>query len=466
MPFEHDTFISPFSWRYGSQAMRQVWSEVHKRQLMRRVWAALASAQHQAGLISPQQLADIQRNVDHIDIQRSLEIEAEIHHDVMAELRTYAEQCNVGGGLLHLGATSADITDNVDVLRIRESLDRVVSQLESLLDLFARLIEEYASLPVMAFTHIQPAEPTTLGYRLASYGRELLEALRDLRRLRIGLRGKGFKGAVGTQASFETLLQDTGMAPAQMEAMAMDELDLPYFKIATQTYPRGQDYAVISALAGLAASLHKFALDVRIMQSPAVGEWSEHFAEKQVGSSAMHFKRNPINAENICSLARYVAALPSVAWDNASQTILERSLDDSANRRIYLPQGFLAVDEMLLRCQKLLDGLVINHAAIEANLRKYGPFAATERLLMALVKQGADRQQAHEWIRQISQNAWAAVQAGKENPLIDLLAKDAHIGQYLAPVEIRDLLSIQGHTGTAAQRAKDFAAQLRRESVS
>jgi len=457
MSFDHQTYISPFSWRYGSPAMRQIWSETHKRRLMRQVWVALAAAQHQAGLVSAEQLADLQSQADNVNIARSLEIEQETRHDVMAEIRTFAEQCPVGGGIIHWGATSADITDNVDVLRLRAAADLLAERLQALLLRLVERIEETAVLPTMAHTHIQPAEPTTLGYRFAVYAQDLLEDLIQLQNLRQSLRGKGLKGAVGTQAAYQELLHGTSMTSQEMEAIAMRLLDLPYFPIATQTYTRQQDLRVQQVLAGIAASLHKFALDFRILQSPPFGEWAEPFGRKQVGSSAMPFKRNPINMENICSLARQVAALPAVAWDNASQAILERSLDDSANRRIFQAEGFLAVDELLLRAERIVAEMVIDREAMARNMAVYGPFAATERVLMALVAAGASRQEAHEWIRAASLQAWAALRRGQENPLLALLLADGQIGRLLPSEQVRALMDASAHTGTAGERALAFA---------
>jgi adenylosuccinate lyase len=461
MEFTHHTFISPFTWRYGSEAMRQLWSEQHKRRLMRRVWLALAAAQHQAGLVTAVQLTDLQQHVNDVDIERALLIEQETRHDVMAEIRAFAEQCPVGGGIIHLGATSADITDNVDVLRLREAAVLLRNQLSELLLALADRIEETADLPTMAHTHIQPAEPTTLGYRFAVYAQDLLEDYKALGQLIVDLRGKGLKGAVGTQAAYDELLHNSPMSAAEMEAVAMQLLDLPYFPIATQTYTRQQDLRVQQVLAGIAASLHKFALDFRILQSPPFGEWAEPFGQKQVGSSAMPFKRNPINTENICSLARYVGALPTVAWENASQAILERSLDDSANRRIFQAEAFLATDEMLRRATRIVRQMVVDEAAIARNMATYGPFAATERVLMALVKAGASRQEAHEWIRECSLQAWAALRQGQSNPLADLLAAHGEIGRFLSEGEIRPLLDATAHTGTAASRARQLAQMVR-----
>ena len=461
MVFNHQTFISPFTWRYGSEPMRQIWSEQHKRRLMRRVWVALATAQQQAGLVTADQLADLRHHMDDIDIERAMVIEKETRHDVMAEIRTFAEQCSLGGGIIHLGATSADITDNVDVLRLREAAVLLSKQLVELLGALVERIEATADLPTMAHTHIQPAEPTTLGYRFAVYAQDLLEDYKALAQLILDLRGKGLKGAVGTQAAYDELLHGSGMGAAQMEKLAMQQLELPYFPIATQTYTRQQDLRVQQVLAGIAASLHKFALDFRILQSPPFGEWAEPFGQKQVGSSAMPFKRNPINTENICSLARYVASLPAVAWENASQAILERSLDDSANRRIFQAESFLATDELLRRATRIVQQMVVDEEAIARNMDTYGPFAATERLLMALAKAGASRQEAHEWIRECSLQAWATLRQGQPNPLVDLLVAHGEIGRFLREAEIRPLLNATAHTGTAAARARQMAQTIR-----
>jgi adenylosuccinate lyase len=242
----------------------------------------------------------------------------------------------------------------------------------------------------------------------------------------------------------------------------MQSLDLQVFPIATQTYPRSQDYRVLTVLAGLAASLHKFAFDLRLMQSQGFGELAESFGEKQVGSSAMPFKRNPVNAEKICSLARYVAALPAVAWENAAEALLERTLDDSANRRIIFPEAFLACDEILRTAVQIVRGLVVNPAACAENLDKYGPFAATERVLMALVRAGADRQQMHERLREHSLKAWSAVNLGRPNPLADFIASDPDLLRFLQPARLHELMRANDYIGTAVERADALVAQTRR----
>ncbi len=455
------TLDSPFATRYGSAAMRALWSDAHKRRLWRQLWVALAEAQAQAGLVSPEQVADLQAHAARLNTERALEIEREIGHDVMAEVRAFAEQCPVGGGIIHWGATSADITDNADVLRQREALALLRAQLVELLRAFAGQIDAHRALVCMAYTHLQPAEPTTLGYRLALYAQDLLEHLQALDQMSASLQGKGFKGAVGTAASYTEMLAGTGTSPAELDARVMEKVGLTPWLVTTQTYPRVQDYGLLTTLAGLAASLHKFAFDLRLLQSQGMGEVSEPFGEKQVGSSAMPFKRNPVNAEKICSLARHMAALPAVAWENAAEALLERTLDDSANRRAVLPEAFVACDEILITATKIVRGLVVNPAACEAQLEKFGPFAATERLLMSLVRAGADRQRMHERLRDHSLRAWKSLQAGRPNQLIDSIASDPELLRYLQPARLRELMQAGHYVGTAQERAEALLVKLR-----
>ena len=458
--YSHETFISPFTWRYGSTEMRELWSEISKRKLWRRIWVALASAQAKVGLVSQEQVDDLRAHQDDIDWARAQEIERELVHDLVSEIRAFAEKCPVGGGIIHLGATSMDVEDNADALRLRESMTLLRQRVVAVLAAFAPLIEAEAEAPLMAYTHLQPAEPTTLGYRLSQYAQDLLEDLESLDQATSRVRGKGFKGAVGTSASYAHLLEGRGVNPAEMERRIMAELDLPSFSVTTQTYPRKMDYQILCVLAGIAQSGYKFALDLRLLQSPLYGEMSEPFGRHRVGSSAMPFKRNPDRSETVCSLARYVAGLPRAAWDNAAHSALERTLDDSANRRVVLPEAFLAVDEILSRYQRFVAGLQIGRQAMARNLADYGPFAATEPLLMSLVKAGASRQEMHERIRDCSMAAWEAVQAGKPNPLFFLLASDAEIASYLDPAEVQAILKAGSGTGDAAQRARGMARRI------
>ena len=455
---DFDIYLSPFTWRYGSDEMRRLWSERNKRLLWRKIWVALAEVQAEYALVTAEQVTDLRVHADEIDISQALEIEVEIQHDLMAELQVFAGQCLTGGGILHLGATSADIEDNADALRLRQSLDLVLESLTALLRLFAQQIEKWAETPIIAFTHLQPAEPSTLGYRLALYAQDLLEDFRALRVIQQGIRGKGFKGAVGTGASYAELMGAEKLAA--FEKRLSEELDLPFYSIAAQTYPRKQDYTIVNALASLGASLYKFAFDLRILQSPPIGELAEPFGEKQVGSSAMPFKRNPIRAEKINSLGRYLAQLPRLAWDNAAHSLLERTLDDSANRRAFLPEAFLAADEMLRTAMGILAKLRVDEAAMTRNLGMYSPFAATERVLMALVKAGADRQAMHARLRTHALHAWQVVQDGRSNPLADLICEDAEFQSFLPKETLHGLMDCTSHLGNAPRRAKEMAKMV------
>lgn len=442
--------------------MRRIFSEIHYRALWRRIWVALAEAQAEYGLISQEELEDIKSKMgaENIDVERALEIEREIKHDLMAELRSYSELCPIGGGKLHWGATSADIEDNADIIRMREAMGIVIERLLDCLEALSGLISRYKDLPCLGWTHLQPAEPMTLGYRFANYAQDLMMDLGLIEYIMAEvLKGKGIKGAVGSSASFATILSGKGK-PKDMEGRAMDRLGIKSFPVSTQTYPRKVDFLVLSALSSIAQSAHKFGMDLRHFQSPAIGELQEPFSERQVGSSAMPFKRNPIKSERMCSLARYVSALPKVAWDNAACTIFERTLDDSANRRVILPEAFLAIDECLRLYSEILRGLVVNARAIEEDLRRFGPWAGLERVLMKLVERGMDRQEAHERLRAHSQGAWRAVMEGRGNPLPDLLKGDAEISKRLSPEEIEELLDAKGYVGDCAERCLDFLSHL------
>ena len=452
MEYDHSTYISPLTWRYGSEEMKVIFSEEHKRKLLRRVWIALARAEMKAGLVTEEQIRELEAHKDDIDIDRATEIENTIHHDLMAEIRTYAEQCPKAGGIIHLGATSMDALDNADAVRFKEAMDVIIKRLDDLIDAAALKAREYRDTPTMAFTHIQPAEITTIGYRIAQTLQDLWEDREEAVRLHDCLRGKGMKGAVGTAASYSVLLKGTGVSAGELERMVMEELGIKAFDAATQTYTRKQDLRIIALLSSVAATLHRFSLDLRILQSPPIGEFSEPFGKKQVGSSAMPFKRNPINSEKICSLARIVESPYQAAWMNASTSILERTLDDSANRRIFIPEAFIALDEMLITELKIIKGMNIHSTATERLMSDYGIFAATERLLMELGRRGADRQEMHEVIREESLAAWQSVQEGRGNPLKENLAADSRIREYLSASEIESLLDARDYTGDAALR--------------
>ena len=439
--------------------MKAIFSEAHKRRLLRRVWIALARAESEAGLVTADQVRELEEHKDDIDIDRASEIEKEIHHDLMAEIRTYAEQCPKAGGIIHLGATSMDALDNADAVRFKEAMALIAERTVTLAEALSDLVIRYKDQPTMAFTHIQPAEITTIGYRLAQTLQDINEDADEIIRVMEGMRGKGMKGAVGTAASYKELLKGTGISAMELERAVMDELGIKAYDAATQVYSRKQDLRIIASLSSLASTLHKFSLDLRILQSPPIGEVSEPFGRKQVGSSAMPFKRNPINNEKIDSLARIVESAYQSAWNNSSLMMLERTLDDSANRRIFIPEAFIALDEMLITATKIVKGMNFHEAATRRLMEDYGIFAATERLLMELGRRGADRQEMHETIREESLKAWQEVQEGRPNTLRENLMTDSKILSFMSAEEIGFLLDASAYTGDASERAAIVASQ-------
>jgi len=455
-------YLSPFTWRYGSDEMRQIFSEENKYKIWRKIWVALARAQNKAGLVSKEELDDLENQQGNIDIQAILENEKETKHDVVAAIHEFARKAKIGGGKIHLGATSMDIVDNTDAIRIKDGLEIIEQKAIALLSLFSQKIEQYKDLTCIGYTHLQPAEPTTVGYRLSVYAQDLLTDYRFLQFVQSQIKAKGMKGAVGTQAGYASVLEGKNITPEILEKDVMQELGIEAVLISTQVYPRKFDFLTLSVLNSIASTLSKFAADLRILQSPSIGEWSEPFGENQVGSSAMPFKKNPINSEKICSLARLVSSFPDVALENASLSYLERTLDDSANKRIIIPEAFLAVDEILRTSEKLVNGLIINEKKITFNLSQYAPFAATEAILVEAVKNGANRQEMHEILKNISLIAWKEVQEGKINPMSGLLTGNEDIKKYVSEEKIRVFLNVNQHIGTAPERARQLVSEIKK----
>jgi adenylosuccinate lyase len=458
---DQTTYASPFSWRYGRAELRELFSETQRRRLWRAVWVALARSQARSGLLTAAELDDIAAHAHEIDIDAAHAIEREIGHDLMAEIRVFASQARVGGGKIHLGATSMDVEDTVETYRLRQALALLGESLHALLGAFAARLEQYAPLVCMGYTHLQPAEPTTVGYRLAIYAQDLLIDETQLRGAYAALTAKGIRGAVGTSASYERLLRGSGRSARDQEEEILAEFDLSARDVSTQTYPRKLDYLVLTSLAGLGASLSKFAADMRILASPGFGELFEPFGAKQVGSSAMPFKRNPVMSERIDSLARLLVGYADTAWQNAATNYLERTLDDSANRRTILPEAFLCTDEILTLARKIVEGLRVDERRIAANLQAYGPFAGSEAVLLEAVKAGGDRQELHESIRAAAMRAFDVIASGGENPLAALLAADERLNRYLTPPEIHFLLDPTGHIGDAPERTLALAARIK-----
>jgi len=455
------SYASPFAWRYGRPELRELFSEHERRKLWRAVWIALAESQAKSGLVTPEELADLRAHGEDIDLEAALAIEREIGHDLMAEIRVYASQATVGGGKIHLGATSMDIEDTVETFRLRLGLRLLLASLDALLAAFVPQIERYADLVCMGYTHLQPAEPTTVGYRLAIYAQDVLMDRAALVFAGTQLTAKGIRGAVGTSASYTRLLAGGARTAEEQEADVLGAFELEARDVATQTYPRKLDYTLLSQLAGLGASLSKFAGDVRIQSSPGFGEMFEPFGAKQVGSSAMPFKRNPVMSERICSLARLLPGFADVAWQNAATNFLERTLDDSANRRTILPEAILCTDEILSLARKVVEGLRIDERKISENLRTYGPFAGSEAVLMEAARAGGNRQELHEALRENAMTAYAALERGETNPLSQLLSDDERIVRYMDPAEVRSQLDPSTHVGDAPVRARRLAQRIR-----
>ena len=454
----YDSYQSPFSWRYGSVKMRQIFSEVNKRKTWRKVWAALARAQNQMGLVSKAELEDIVKNQNNIDIDSAHKIDHDLKHDLMAEVMTYAAQAKIGGGKIHLGATSQDIEDNADAINFKAALEIIEKQLKNLLSNWAKKIDANKNLVCMAYTHLQPAEPTTLGYRFSYYAQDLLMDLELLNYVKKQIKGKGMKGAVGNSASYVSLL---GKKAQKLEEYVLTDLGIEAFDITGQVYPRKLDFLVLTLLSSIAQSLNKFAFDMRILQSSPFGELAEPFGEKQVGSSAMPFKRNPQNSERICSLARYIATLSRVAWDNAANSLLERTLDDSASRRLVIPDSFLALDEILTITSSIVKDLVINNKNIEKNLAQFGPFSALEAILLKSTKNGASRQEMHEILRLHSMKVYDEMLKTGENNLFKNLKQDKKILKYLKATEIENLSNYKTHIGYAPKKAAETVQKIR-----
>jgi len=456
---DFSNYLSPFSWRYASPEMRKIFSEENKYKIWRKIWVEMAGIQRDKGLVSGEEFEDLEKNQNNIDIERILEIEKETRHDVVAAIKEFSEKAKVGGRKIHLGATSMDIVDNADSIRAKEALEIIEKKLVELLRAFKEKIEKYKEFACIGYTHLQPAEPTTLGYRFSMYAQDLVWDLKLLRILKEKLRSKGFKGAVGTGASYAKLFGEEGAL--EFESKLMEKLGIDAVTIAVQTTPRKMDFFISSVLSSIAQSLYKFAFDLRVLQSPNFGELAEPFSKNQVGSSAMPHKRNPVKSEQICSLARLVLSLSNVSSENASLTLLERTLDDSANRRIYMPEMFLSVEEMLGSAVKIVSELAVNEARIQENLERYAPFALTEEIIIESVKKGADRQEMHEILRNISMEAWSLVSVGEENPMIELLGKSEEVLKYIEKEEIKNMLSPEKHLGTAAIRTKKLLQEIK-----
>ena len=453
----HDRYENPLNTRYASAEMSGLWSDQRRFSLWRQLWVWLAEAEAELGLsITPAQIAELKAHIHDVDFDAANKYERELRHDVMAHVHAYGDQCPGARAIIHLGATSCYVTDNADLMLMRESLQLVAGRLADAIDALARFAVQYRDLPTLAFTHLQPAQPTTVGRRACLWAYDLALALEEVEHRLASLRARSVKGTTGTQASFLHLLDGDHGKVRRLEQLVAEKMGFAAtYAVTGQTYPRVVDAQVLDALAGVAAAAHKAGTDLRILAHRK--EIEEPFEKSQIGSSAMAYKRNPMRCERMCGLARFVMSLASSASATAATQWMERTLDDSANRRLVIPQAFLGVDAILLLYRNVADGLVVYPEVIARNLREELPFMATENILMAAVAAGGDRQDLHERIRQHSQAAAAEVkQHARPNDLLERLGAD----KAFAGVDVRAAVDAQKLTGRSAQQVDEFIAEV------
>jgi adenylosuccinate lyase len=395
-------------------------------------------------------------NVDNIDFDIATEHERRLRHDVMAHVHTFGDACPAARAIMHLGATSCFITDNTDLLLLRESLRMIADRLAAIIDRLGKFAEKHRSLPCLGFTHLQPAQPTTVGKRACLWAYDLAIDLAEIESRIGGLKARSTKGTTGTQASFLELFQGDHAKVRQLEDLVAKKLGFSStYAVTGQTYPRKVDSQILDTLSGVAQSAHKTGCDLRLLASRK--EIEEPFGKEQIGSSAMAYKRNPMRSERICALARYVISLQSSPAVTAATQWMERTLDDSANRRLVLPQAFLAVDATLILLQNVTEGLVVYPAVIRRHLEEELPFMATENILMEAVAAGGDRQDLHERIRQHSQDAAAVVkQEGKPNDLLNRLAEDPAFSK----IDVHQATDPARFIGRAPDQVDEFIAEV------
>ena len=457
-------YESPLEGRYASDAMRRVFSPDHRYGTWRRLWLALAEAEHELGLpVTQAQLDQLRAHLDDIDYDAVHAYEVKVRHDVMAHVLALGDLCPEARPVIHLGATSCYVTDNADLLLLREALGLVRAKLCEALRALGDFALKTKDVPCLGLTHLQAAQPITVGRRAACWAQDLLQDLYDLDALLPSVRLLGCRGATGTQASFLDLFDGDVEKVEAMERKISEKLGgLPVFDVSGQTYPRKLDARVLNLLASLGISCYRFAQDVRLLQSR--GELEEPFGSSQIGSSAMAYKRNPIRAERVCSLSRHLIALTQDASMTACTQWCERTLDDSANRRIALPEAFLTADAVLDVVIYVARGLTVYPKMCEKNLRDALPFIATENIMMEAVKKGGDRQNAHERIREHSQAAAVRMkQEGAPNDLLTRIAEDPELP--LSMEELGTLLDPSKYVGLAPRQTERFVRGVLRPAV-
>ena len=453
-----DRYVSPLSERYASKEMQYIFSPDMKFRTWRRLWIALAETEKELGLnITQEQIDELKAHADDINYDVAKERERQVRHDVMSHVYAYGVQCPKAKGIIHLGATSCYVGDNTDIIVMAEALKLVCKKLVNVIAELSKFADKYKDQPTLAFTHFQPAQPTTVGKRATLWTQEFLMDLEDLEYVLSTLKLLGSKGTTGTQASFLELFDGDQETIDKIDPMIAEKMGFENcYPVSGQTYSRKVDTRVLNILAGIAASAHKMSNDIRLLQH--LKEVEEPFEKSQIGSSAMAYKRNPMRSERIASLSRYVmvdALNPAIT--SATQWF-ERTLDDSANKRLSVPEGFLAIDGILDLCLNVVDGLVVYPKVIEKRLRSELPFMATENIMMDAVKAGGDRQELHERIRELSMEAGRTVKVeGKDNNLLELIAADPAFNLTLE--ELEKAMEPSRYVGRAKEQTEVFLAK-------
>lgn len=453
------SYESPFSTRYASEEMQYVFSPDKKFKTWRRLWLALAKAEMKLGLnITNEQIEELEQNLENINYDVASEREKQVRHDVMSHVYAYGVQCPKAKGIIHLGATSCYVGDNTDIIIMREGLQIIRRKLINVIDMLASFAEEYKALPCLAYTHLQPAQLTTVGKRATLWTNELLMDLNEIEYRIKGLKLLGSKGTTGTQASFVELFDGDNAKIRKLDEYIAKEMGFDeVVPVSGQTYSRKIDSQVLEALAEIAQSASKFSNDLRILQN--FKEMEEPFEKNQIGSSAMPYKRNPMRAERITSLSRYVMIDCLNPMFTAATQWFERTLDDSANKRIAVAEGFLAVDSILNIMLNICNGLVVYPKVVEQRVLRELPFMATENIMMAAVKKGGDRQELHEKLRTHSIAAAKVVkEEGGENDLLDRIASDSSFK--LTKAELNELLVPSNFIGRSVTQVEEFIADL------
>lgn len=454
-----DRYSSPLSERYASREMQYIFSQDKKFKTWRKLWIALAEVEHELGLnITQEQIDELKEHAEDINYDVARAREKEVRHDVMSHVYAYGQQCPKAKGIIHLGATSCYVGDNTDIIIMTEALRLVKKKLINVIDELAKFAMEYKDMPTLAFTHFQPAQPTTVGKRATLWIMDLLLDLEDLDHVIDNMKLLGSKGTTGTQASFLELFEGDHEKIKKIDGMIAQKMGFEACQpVSGQTYSRKVDSRVLSVLSGIAQSAHKFSNDIRLLQH--LKEIEEPFEKSQIGSSAMAYKRNPMRSERIASLANYVMSDVMNASFVASTQWFERTLDDSANKRLSVPEGFLAVDGILDLYLNVVDGLVVYPKVIESRLMKELPFMATENIMMDAVKAGGDRQELHERIRQHSMAAGRVVKVeGKENDLLERIAADPAFG--MTKEQLDAIMEPKNFVGRAPEQTDEFIKEV------